>query len=595
MSKKAEDTQKEVASGLLAKIVKFVGSPATSWSGSDSVQLDSENALSKQLLNEMIERKRRNDFVRKREFDLLRKLREHEALVTKAVDPDAKASTFQNSIPSKPYDRAKTLKKIDEIEAQMSMQWWKTKHENSLLEADQPREVASGRSTRVGFTALDATDKGAEHPVDSVQNALLLLPEDFDSAVKISTSVQTNAISGHAEYQNAIPIFLPSGISLLAATNAVKTAEAVEAFTHDLELEEAAIRFANGDHAGAEAGLLEILAPGASRENHVETWLTLFDFYRATAQQEKFEAIALAFAVRFDRSAPQWFSMPDMAKAILKPAGKLPDEAAANWRCPSVVDMKTVAALNAVLLEVPMPWCLDWSNLKTIKSVAVAPLLDIFSAWADQPVQLQFVGDTQLQQVLRNATPFGVRETPQNWWHLRMTSLRVTNQADDFELAALDFCVTYEISPPDWKRARSEYRSLDQPDGSMFVETMTGEADRDSEVSTFIASYQETQPSHGERPIGHVLAAELCGQIEGDLIVVLDQLETQFKGADLLVISCSALIRVDFSAAGTLLNWVTARQAENISIQFSDVNRLVAAFFSVIGITEHSKVIVRND
>ena len=32
------------------------------------------------------------------------------------------------SMPSKPDDRATTLKKIDEIEAQMSMQWWKTKH-----------------------------------------------------------------------------------------------------------------------------------------------------------------------------------------------------------------------------------------------------------------------------------------------------------------------------------------------------------------------------------------------------------------------------------------------------------------------------------
>ena len=31
-------------------------------------------------------------------------------------------------MPSKPDDRATTLKKIDEIEAQMSMQWWKTKH-----------------------------------------------------------------------------------------------------------------------------------------------------------------------------------------------------------------------------------------------------------------------------------------------------------------------------------------------------------------------------------------------------------------------------------------------------------------------------------
>ena len=61
--------------GLLSKMVKFVRNPATNWSDLDAAQTDREDALSKQLLKEMIERKRRNDFVRKREFDMLRKLR----------------------------------------------------------------------------------------------------------------------------------------------------------------------------------------------------------------------------------------------------------------------------------------------------------------------------------------------------------------------------------------------------------------------------------------------------------------------------------------------------------------------------------------
>ena len=60
-------------------------------------------------------------------------------------------------------------------------------------------------------------------------------------------------------------------------------------------------------------------------------------------------------------------------------------------------------------------------------------------------------------------------------------------------------------------------------------------------------------------------------------------------------ISCAKLIRVDFSAAGTLLNWVSARHAENRTVQFSEVNRLVAAFFNVIGITEYAKVTTRSD
>jgi hypothetical protein len=40
---------------------------------------------------------------------------------------------------------------------------------------------------------------------------------------------------------------------------------------------------------------------------------------------------------------------------------------------------------------------------------------------------------------------------------------------------------------------------------------------------------------------------------------------------------------------------VSARHAENRSVEFSEVNRLVAAFFNVIGIIEYARVVARND
>ena len=117
---------KEEGAGLLSKVVRFVRNPTTNWSDLDHQDSDRESSYSKQMLKEMIERKRRNDFVRKREFDMLRKMRRSEVMA--GQDPAARPSFFQSSLPSKPDDRATTLKKIDEIEAQMSMQWWKTKH-----------------------------------------------------------------------------------------------------------------------------------------------------------------------------------------------------------------------------------------------------------------------------------------------------------------------------------------------------------------------------------------------------------------------------------------------------------------------------------
>src|SRR3954462_7747588 len=122
---------KDENAGLLSKVVKFVKNPTTNWADLDQPDSDRESSYSKQMLKEMIERKRRNDFVRKREFDMLRKMRRSEVMA--GQDPAARPSFFQSSMPSKPDDRATTLKKIDEIEAQMSMQWWKTKHGDSSL------------------------------------------------------------------------------------------------------------------------------------------------------------------------------------------------------------------------------------------------------------------------------------------------------------------------------------------------------------------------------------------------------------------------------------------------------------------------------
>jgi len=606
-------SKEDTASGLLSKMVKFVRNPATNWSDLDAAPTDRDEAMSKQLLKEMIERKRQNDFVRKREFDMLRKMRKREAMVGVGQDPGGRPSFFQSSMPSKPDDRATTLKKIDEIEAQMSMQWWKTK--NGDADNSTPPPTPHGRSTAsVHAPLLDNALPAAYRPTApaGLQSAAAKMaqpapapPQQHDPSPTEPDSLSValaEARSGGSVAKPAPPVAgrpapslgqdsTSSGFSA-SKFNAVD----VEEVAHDAELEEAAIRFANGDDAGAEAGLLEILAPNAARAGHADTWLTLFDLYRATAQQDKFETAAIQFVERFDRSAPQWFSMPDMVKMLSTPEGKVTSNGpAADWICPSVLGIQTVAALKAAIAKAPMPWRLDWKNLKTIEPAALEPLSKVFSGWAAQPVQLRFLGDPQLQKVLESATPSGNRDTDQNWWKLRMEVLRVTHRPDDFELAALDFCVTYEVSPPAWDSARCEYKPLDAQGGVVAGQAIIGDVYRDSMPSSLSAIEGDTQMDAMSSQMSNMLSVELSGQIQGDAIAVLDKLEVKLMGADMMLISCSKLIRVDFSAAGTLLNWVSAREAENRAVQFSDVNRLVAAFFNVIGITEHARVLVRVD
>lgn len=595
--------KEDTAPGLLSKMVKFVRNPATNWSDLDSVQADRNDSVSKQLLKEMIERKRQNDFVRKREFDMLRKMRKREAIVGVNQDAGDRPSFFQSSLPSKPDDRASTLKKIDEIEAQMSMQWWKTKDRNASINSTHAPLMPDGHAALTQAPLLEnalplayrptapaglqsATPKATQVPwaQGHTPAALSMRPAVSKSASSPAQAPAMGRLSG--VYDSSASGFSPSKASAM---------DVEEGMTRDAELEETAIRFANGDDAGAEAGLLEILRPDGARAGHMETWLTLFDLYRATAQHDKFETAAIQFVERFDRSAPQWFSMPDMVKMLGESADKVTNGYAADWVCPSVLGIQSIAALKAALARAPMPWRLDWSNLRTIEAAAVEPMTKLFSGWTEQPVQLRFMGDAQLQKVLQNATLSGKRDSAQNGWQLRMEALRVMHRPDDFELVALDFCITYELSPPAWDRARCEYKSIDAQGSVVDGQTIIDEVDRDSMISSIGAMEGDTQFEAQSSHMSNFLSVELSGQIQGDAIAVLDKLEARLMGANMMLISCAKLIRVDFSAAGSLLNWVSAREAENRSVQFSDVNRLVAAFFNLIGITEHASVVIRVD
>ena len=601
--------------GLLSKVVKFVRHSATSWSDLDYKETNRDEALSRQLLKEMIERKRRNDFVRKREFDMLRKIRKQEASVRN--DLSVRPSFFQNSTPSKLDDRANTIKKIDEIEAQMSMQWWKTKnghsnddsvHVSSFLPSRTFAASAQSPSHREPFLAnalpggyaitenssLEQVAQGTKKESASLARKY---PPPFLPALSLKHQQQVPKVEhtfNLAPVTSRFELERHAGPALL--TNIEPSNLASSAGVCDAELEEASICFANGDDAGAEAGLLRMLVSDGIWHSNIQIWMTLFDFYRATDQQYKFENKALEFVQYFERSAPQWFSMPEMVGQLVKPAVPTNGHVtAADWICPSAMGFQTVVALKAAIAKASMPWRIDWSHLKTIELEAVKPLCAIFNNWATLPVQLRFIGNTQLRLVIEKAASVNQRQVAQEWWYLLMAVLRVTNQPDDFELVALDFCVTYEVSPPAWESARCEYKPLDLNESAANgLHVLVGEVTSSSTPSRLSAVDGDTEMA-GLSHMSDFFSIELSGQIQGDVIEVLHQLEAKLKSVNGTTISCANLIRVDFSAAGTLLNWVSTRQAENKAVRFTDVNRLVAAFFHVIGIAEHAQLSLRTD
>jgi hypothetical protein len=159
----------------------------------------------------------------------------------------------------------------------------------------------------------------------------------------------------------------------------------------DPEIEEAAIRFANGDAAGAEAVLLDLVAESGSRREDVHTWLTLFDLYRCMGEATKFDDAAFGFAVVTEAaSAPAPIAVAPTAIST----GRF------NWTCPSTMGTQSVAALKATMDRHAPPWRIDWRHLKTVEPAALPALLDVLKRWGETPAQLKFLGAERLLQAL---------------------------------------------------------------------------------------------------------------------------------------------------------------------------------------------------
>lgn len=585
--------------GLLSKVAMFVRNPTKDWSELDRAEPEQDSGYDKQALKAMIERKRQNDFVRKREFDQLRKLRNRDPSATAAL---ARPSFFQTSIPTDPDGRAVTLKKIDEIEAQMSKQWWKGKQDaaagqggfpvagNAAAPAEPVSIHASAPTVAATLSSrFEATESSELH--SSVSGAVpapseyaptqmgMGMPPPMSSHVPLPGRAAPSASTRGGD----------GGTDLTFSTSKLFAME-VDDMATDPELEEAAIRFANGDDAGAETGLLNALQSITATPEASTSWAAaLMDLYRATNNRARFDWAVVELSHVWGHAVPVWATLAEPSQGMDTTAAA-PFSASGSgrsvlgvthaiWHCPPRLTALAMEDLREAMSTQPMPWVIDWSAVAALDAEAMPLLGGLFSSLCDEAVALQFGGADSLVLALRATTPSGDRAVDPAWWAVRLNALRTMQMLDEFELAALDYCVTYEVSPPAWESARCHYEP--------------------AEIATPGAGMSPSSfESAATVPMGlmdsvSVSGLELRGDVLGDATQALAGLDAARDEGGRIVVSCRSLIRVDFSAAGSILNWVALRQSEGSLVQFQDVHRLVAAFFNVIGINEHARVVPR--
>ena len=119
--------------------------------------------------------------------------------------------------------------------------------------------------------------------------------------------------------------------------------------------------------------------------------------------------MALEFASRFGRSAPAWFSTPDLLVRQRNEPAKSGNKSVAGanarlWHCPVILEAAALAELKsliqrnnaAVLLQ------LDWQAIKEIAPEAQDGLGQVFAYLCSAPLQLVFSGHDMLERVLRS-------------------------------------------------------------------------------------------------------------------------------------------------------------------------------------------------
>ena len=588
--------ENDKSESFFRKVVRFVANPATDWTEINTRPQDTrELDLEKSELKAMIERKRRNDFVRKREFDMLRRVR-REGLSPEQLAALGGSSRLDDSearnLESNAFRPDDVKEKIDEIEQQMVGDGYSTTSRRGIASTvaapmirDLPRlpERSAGAATATARTPLsplpplDLAPVAAPSPVQMLATGLPPLAPA--AAVSFSTpaggtSSTTGSRSGTSEFNSPFSL-------------------EVSDVMHDPELDEAVIAFANADFTQCEDVLGKMTSATGARAQHAETWLVLFDLYRATGQQQRFESLALDYAQQFGWSAPQWYSLP---KLVADAAAEEPMLASTEttqgggseigWICPAHLDIDAVARLRSQTLQLPLPWVFDWGQLERIDAEAAMQLSMLFRLWGGQAIEMRWLAGDRLFGALHDAAPTGVRDADPAFWLTRLDALRLANRADQFDEAAIDYCVTYEVSPPSWEPTRCKVTVSD-----LGLSTRTPALSMVSEVST---SFMESGPIDDGVDGIEMAHVELSGQLVGDIASTLAKLNHELGSAPVVSVSCARLIRVDFIAAGDLLNWVLSKRTESRSVHFVDTHRLIALFFGAMGINEHARVQVRK-
>lgn len=318
-------------------------------------------------------------------------------------------------------------------------------------------------------------------------------------------------------------------------------------------LENAALLFASGQAAPARALLEQGVVNDHDAKLSPLAWLSLFDLLQRAGDHKAFEQFSLQYVVQFERSAPSWeeSGKPQAAKAAqggyVAITGKLTGASAAQ-----VDGLRRAIDKGMTLARVDLAQVAGYDD-EGAKLLAAA-----LAAARKRACPLSIQRPEKLRAALAAAVKQGV-EGGEGAWLLALELLQWQQDRDAFENLAVEYAVTFELSPPSW-----------EPPPAPPAAAQDAPADASGE---------------GEIAAKDIEMLSWTGVMAGSALPHLAKLAEFAQGRAIVPVDMSGVERVDFVCAGAMLNALNRIEAQRKSVQLLGVTPIVRALLLLIGIS----------
>jgi anti-anti-sigma regulatory factor len=330
-------------------------------------------------------------------------------------------------------------------------------------------------------------------------------------------------------------------------------------------VEEAAVLYANERVAEAVTALQSFLKDNAGSRD-LQPWLLLFDLYQSQGMKSAFDELSMDFVVRFERSAPVWEEVQQTAPAPA--AAAKPAKSAGTVVLKGMLDAAAEEEIQRLLklAEGEAPVRLDVSKAAGIDASRAQLLGQVLLMVRKSGKRIAFSGAKDFTAVVKGLTEGDGRQEA-SFWRLLFELYEFQNLESPFEDAAVDYAVTFEVSPPSWEPMAAPMELVDEGPAAEVAEEAAPESTDAFSLEGVLNSVTEHR---------------------------LKELERYAAERREVLVDLSRLVRVDFMTVGTLITTLIALNQAGKRVTLSGQNEMIHALFEVMGVRDFATLVRRK-